>query len=208
MASKTISLLPYSNNLYWWTAPKIRLQIPHSISSILILSLLFVVSQGHQVEVQSQGGNVTCVGTIHGNVNISTCGDSVRTVLHLHSAFIRGQQQPKNRLYLNVFSALFAEYLLNLETKLKRVLPCITWLRSCAVISCVFAGSGCQEAPGHQNECFNRMWPSEDQSHLCGVQLHLLLLWESRTGACTWWADSSIYSSSILKHHPIFIYIV
>ena len=58
---------------------------------------LFVVSQSHQVEVQSNGGHVTGVGTIHGNVDISTCGDSVRT---LHSAVIRGQQQPEYRLHL------------------------------------------------------------------------------------------------------------
>lgn len=66
---------------------------------------LFVVSQGHQIEVKSQGGQVTGVGTIHGNVDISTCGDSVRTALHLHSAVIRGQQWPKYRLYPNVFTA-------------------------------------------------------------------------------------------------------
>ncbi|KAL3061712.1 hypothetical protein OYC64_009791 [Pagothenia borchgrevinki] len=32
--------------------------------------------KSHQVEVQSNGGHVTGVGTIHGNVDISTCGDS------------------------------------------------------------------------------------------------------------------------------------
>ncbi|XP_061578068.1 protein FAM185A [Cololabis saira] len=32
--------------------------------------------KGHQVEVQSHGGDVTGAGTIHGNVNISTTGDS------------------------------------------------------------------------------------------------------------------------------------
>ncbi|TNN70883.1 Protein FAM185A [Liparis tanakae] len=32
--------------------------------------------KGHQVEVHSQGGHVTGVGTIHGNVDISTRGDS------------------------------------------------------------------------------------------------------------------------------------
>ncbi|KAK9516826.1 hypothetical protein VZT92_024736 [Zoarces viviparus] len=32
--------------------------------------------KAHQVEVQSHGGHVTGVGTIHGNVDISTCGDS------------------------------------------------------------------------------------------------------------------------------------
>ncbi|XP_037624428.1 protein FAM185A [Sebastes umbrosus] len=32
--------------------------------------------KGHQVEVRSRGGHVTGVGTIHGNVDISTCGDS------------------------------------------------------------------------------------------------------------------------------------
>lgn len=36
------------------------------------------LSQSHQVEVQSSGGDVTGLGTIHGNVDISTCGDSVR----------------------------------------------------------------------------------------------------------------------------------
>ncbi|XP_070828131.1 protein FAM185A [Chaetodon trifascialis] len=32
--------------------------------------------KGHQVEVKSHGGRVTGAGTIHGNVDISTCGDS------------------------------------------------------------------------------------------------------------------------------------
>ncbi|XP_078112889.1 protein FAM185A [Sander vitreus] len=32
--------------------------------------------KAHQVAVQSHGGHVTGVGTIHGNVDISTCGDS------------------------------------------------------------------------------------------------------------------------------------
>ena len=71
--------------------------------------------------------------------------------------------------------------------------------QSCAVIGCVFAGSGRQEAPGHQNECFNRTWPSEGQSHLCWVQLRLLLLGQSRTGACARWANSSMYSSCLPK---------
>lgn len=35
--------------------------------------------QGHQIEVKSEGGHVTGVGTIHGNVDISTRGYSVRT---------------------------------------------------------------------------------------------------------------------------------
>lgn len=41
--------------------------------------------QGHEIEVKSEGGHVTGVGTIHGNVDISTRGYSVRTVS-------RGQQ--------------------------------------------------------------------------------------------------------------------
>ncbi|XP_059191429.1 protein FAM185A [Centropristis striata] len=32
--------------------------------------------KGHQVDVHSHGGHITGVGTIHGNVDISTCGDS------------------------------------------------------------------------------------------------------------------------------------
>lgn len=56
--------------------------------------LLLLVSQGHHVEVRSLGGHVTGLGTIHGNVDISTCGDGVRTALQLHSAVFRGQQQP------------------------------------------------------------------------------------------------------------------
>lgn len=75
-------------------------------SSLLVLSLLFVVSQGHQIEVKSDGGHVTGGGTIHGNVDINTCGDGVRTALHLNSAVIRGQQWSKCRLYLNAFTAL------------------------------------------------------------------------------------------------------
>ncbi|KAG7217378.1 hypothetical protein INR49_021545 [Caranx melampygus] len=39
--------------------------------------------KGHQVEVQSSGGHITGVGTIHGNVDISTCGDSVVDVKKL-----------------------------------------------------------------------------------------------------------------------------
>ncbi|KAM7396563.1 hypothetical protein PAMP_019596 [Pampus punctatissimus] len=39
--------------------------------------------KGHQVEVQSRGGHVTGVGTIHGNVDISTCGDSAVDVKKL-----------------------------------------------------------------------------------------------------------------------------
>lgn len=153
------------------------------------------MSQGHQIEVKSHGGLVTGAGTIHGNVDISTCGDSVRAPLHLHSAVIRGQQCPEYRLYPNVFTALRCMVLLWVW-----VGSYITSLRTCAVISCMFAGSGYQEAPGHQHECFNRTWLPEGQSHLCWVQLCLLLFWQSRTGACTRWANSSIYSSSILKH--------
>ncbi|XP_071358231.1 protein FAM185A [Trachinotus anak] len=39
--------------------------------------------KGHQVEVQSNGGHVTGVGTIHGNVDIRTCGDSAVDVKKL-----------------------------------------------------------------------------------------------------------------------------
>ncbi|XP_022057375.1 protein FAM185A [Acanthochromis polyacanthus] len=39
--------------------------------------------KGHQVEVQSHGGHVTGVGTIHGNVDISTRGDSAVDVKKL-----------------------------------------------------------------------------------------------------------------------------
>ncbi|XP_039988860.1 protein FAM185A [Xiphias gladius] len=39
--------------------------------------------KGHQVEVQSNGGHVTGVGTIHGNVDIRTCGDSTVDVKKL-----------------------------------------------------------------------------------------------------------------------------
>ncbi|XP_027890009.1 protein FAM185A [Xiphophorus couchianus] len=39
--------------------------------------------KGHQVEVRSHGGHVTGLGTIHGNVNISTKGDSVVDVKKL-----------------------------------------------------------------------------------------------------------------------------
>ncbi|XP_018519481.1 protein FAM185A isoform X1 [Lates calcarifer] len=39
--------------------------------------------KGHQVEVQSSGGHITGVGTIHGNVDISACGDSAVDVKKL-----------------------------------------------------------------------------------------------------------------------------
>lgn len=39
--------------------------------------------RSHQVEVRSQGGLVTGAGTIHGNVDISTCGDSAVDVKKL-----------------------------------------------------------------------------------------------------------------------------
>lgn len=67
-------------------------------SSRLVL-LSFVVSQGHHIEVKSHGGCVTGVGTIHGNVDLSTRGDGVRTALPLNWAVIRGQQRSKYRLY-------------------------------------------------------------------------------------------------------------
>ncbi|XP_041650967.1 protein FAM185A [Cheilinus undulatus] len=39
--------------------------------------------RSHHVEVKSQGGHVTGAGTIHGNVDISTCGDSAVDVKKL-----------------------------------------------------------------------------------------------------------------------------
>lgn len=51
----------------------------------------------------------------------------------------------------------------------------------------MFAVSGCQETPGHHNECFNRARPSEGESHLRWVQLCDLMHWQSRTGECAWW---------------------
>ncbi|XP_020510767.2 protein FAM185A [Labrus bergylta] len=39
--------------------------------------------RGHRVEVRSQGGHVTGAGTIHGNVDISTCGDGAVDVKKL-----------------------------------------------------------------------------------------------------------------------------
>lgn len=39
--------------------------------------------KSHEVQIQSRGGHVTGVGTIHGNVDISTCGDSVVDVKKL-----------------------------------------------------------------------------------------------------------------------------
>lgn len=39
--------------------------------------------RSHQVEVRSRGGHVTGAGTIHGNVDISTCGDSAVDVKKL-----------------------------------------------------------------------------------------------------------------------------
>lgn len=56
----------------------------------------------------------------------------------------------------------------------------------CVVISCTFTGSGCQEAPGHQDECVNRARPSEGQSHLRGVHLHLIPFGESEPRARAW----------------------
>lgn len=52
--------------------------------------------QGHQVEVQSQGGHVTGVGTIHGNVDIQAKGDGVSRTeflsVVLFTAAFRGQR--------------------------------------------------------------------------------------------------------------------
>lgn len=84
--------------------------------------LPFVVSQGHHIEVKSHGGCVTGVGTIHGNVDLSTRGDGVRTVLDLNWAVIRGQQRSKYRLYLNVFTV---------QPHLAAVL-CSDWLCVCS----------------------------------------------------------------------------
>lgn len=134
-------------------------------SSLYVFLPLFFVPQGHLIEVKSNGGQVTGVGTIHGNVDISTCGDGVRTALNLHSAVIRGQQWPKYNV---------------IETQ-----HCFG-LTASSVMSCVFTVSGCQEAPGHHHERFHRTRPSEGESHLCRVQLRLLLLRQSRTGTSTW----------------------
>lgn len=69
MSAKKLQSMNVFRNLTW---------SPADISRSLFLS-----SQGHQVEVQSHGGHVTGVGTIHGNVDISAHGDSVGPQLHI-----------------------------------------------------------------------------------------------------------------------------
>ncbi|XP_054476803.1 protein FAM185A [Anoplopoma fimbria] len=72
---------PIKSNLFITTQGKGNVQVKHMECDICKVQtetgdcLLHSV-KGHQVEVQSHGGHVTGVGTIHGNVDISTCGDS------------------------------------------------------------------------------------------------------------------------------------
>ena len=45
--------------------------------------ITLLLPQAHRVEVRTQGGAITCGGTIHGNVDISATGDGVRLVHEL-----------------------------------------------------------------------------------------------------------------------------
>ncbi|KAM3869968.1 protein FAM185A [Diretmus argenteus] len=79
---------PIKSNLYITTQGKGNVQVKKMECDVCKVQtekgncVLYSV-KGHQVEVESHGGNVTGVGTIHGNVDISTCGDSAVDVKKL-----------------------------------------------------------------------------------------------------------------------------
>lgn len=54
------------------------------VTQYLLLLCLIVSNQGHEVLVHSNGGNVTGLNTIHGNVEIRASGDSVNYVKPCH----------------------------------------------------------------------------------------------------------------------------
>lgn len=79
---------PIKANLFITTEGKGNVQVKKMECDICRLqtekgSCLLHSVKGHQVEVRSHGGHVTGVGTIHGNVDISTKGDSVVDVRKL-----------------------------------------------------------------------------------------------------------------------------
>ncbi|XP_075998375.1 protein FAM185A [Genypterus blacodes] len=72
---------PIKSNLYITTQGKGNVQVKKMECDICRVktdegNCLLHSVKGHQVEVQSHAGHVTGVGTIHGNVDISTCGQS------------------------------------------------------------------------------------------------------------------------------------
>ncbi|XP_044049330.1 protein FAM185A [Siniperca chuatsi] len=79
---------PIKSNLFITTQGKGNVQVKKMECDICKVqtekgNCLLHSVKGHQVEVQSHGGHVTGVGTIHGNVDISTCGDSAVDVKKL-----------------------------------------------------------------------------------------------------------------------------
>ncbi|XP_070762896.1 protein FAM185A [Enoplosus armatus] len=79
---------PIKSNLFITTQGKGNVQVTKMECDICKVqtekgNCLLHSVKGHHVEVQSHGGHVTGVGTIHGNVDISTCGDSAVDVKKL-----------------------------------------------------------------------------------------------------------------------------
>ncbi|XP_040894413.1 protein FAM185A [Toxotes jaculatrix] len=79
---------PIKSNLYITTQGKGNVKVKKMECDICKVqtergNCLLHSVKGHEVEVQSNGGHVTGVGTIHGNVDISTCGDSAVDVKKL-----------------------------------------------------------------------------------------------------------------------------
>lgn len=79
---------PIKSNLFITTQGKGEVQVKKMECDICKVqtekgNCLLHSVRGHHVKVQSRGGHVTGVGTIHGNVDISTCGDSAVDVKKL-----------------------------------------------------------------------------------------------------------------------------
>uniref|UniRef100_A0A3Q3RUV7 Family with sequence similarity 185 member A n=1 Tax=Mastacembelus armatus TaxID=205130 RepID=A0A3Q3RUV7_9TELE len=82
---------PVKSNLFITTQGKANVQVKEMECDICRVqtdtgSCLLHSVKGHQVEVQSSGGHVIGLGTIHGNVDISTCGDSAVDVKKLQGS--------------------------------------------------------------------------------------------------------------------------
>ncbi|KAG8012566.1 hypothetical protein GBF38_020371 [Nibea albiflora] len=79
---------PVKSNLFITTEGKGNLHVKNMECDICRVqteegSCLLHSVKGHHVEVRSLGGHVTGLGTIHGNVDISTCGDGAVDVKKL-----------------------------------------------------------------------------------------------------------------------------
>ncbi|XP_029908792.1 protein FAM185A isoform X1 [Myripristis murdjan] len=79
---------PIKSNLYVTTQGKGNVQVQKMECDVCMVqtekgNCVLHSVKGHQVEVQSHGGHVTGVGTIHGNVDISAHGDSAVDVKKL-----------------------------------------------------------------------------------------------------------------------------